>query len=78
MKNLNLNLKIVPVVGQIPAQPSAEENTLVQVATGHQGHFVPVIGSFDDNAMFCLEVQDTSLAPNFAKGDFLEIGRAHV
>jgi phage repressor protein C with HTH and peptisase S24 domain len=68
--NVDLKLKIVPIVGQIPAQPSEYNNQVVQIATGYKDQFVPVFGS-DDNAMFCLCVEDNSMAPNFTKSDLL-------
>ncbi len=70
-KNLNLKLQIVPVVGQIPAQPSEYNNRLTQVATGYKDQFVPVLGDTEDSAMFCLCLEDNTMAPNFVKGDFL-------
>jgi SOS-response transcriptional repressor LexA len=70
-KNLNLKLQIVPVLGQIPAQPSEYNNRLTQVATGYKDQFVPVLGDTEDSSMFCLCVEDNTLAPNFVKGDYL-------
>ncbi len=71
MSDLNLKLKIVPIVGQIPAQPSEYNNQLMQVSTGYRDQFVPILGDFDDSALFALCVEDNSMAPNFVKGDFL-------
>ena len=70
-KDLSLKLKIVPVVGEIPAQPTEYNNRLAQTSTGHKDEFVPVLGEFDDNSMFCLQVSDNLMAPNFIKGDYL-------
>lgn len=70
-KDLNLKLKIVPVVGEIPLQPSEYNNRLTQISTGYKDQFVPVLGEIDDSSMFCLQVQDNAMAPNFVKGDFL-------
>lgn len=70
-QNLNLKLKIVPIVGEIPAQPSEYNNRVTQVATGFKDQFVPVLGDIDDSAMFSLCVGDNTLAPNFVKGDYL-------
>lgn len=70
-KDLNLKLKIVPVVGEIPAQPSEYNNRITQVSTGYKDQFVPVLGDVEDDAMFCLHVQDNALASNFVKGDYL-------
>ncbi len=69
---LNLKLKIVPVVGEIPTQPSEFNNQATQVATGFKDQFVPVITN-EESPMFCLNVQDSSYAPNFVKGDLLII-----
>lgn len=70
--NFDIKLKIVPVVGEIPVQPSEYNNQAMQLATGYKGQFVPVISS-EDSAMFCLCVQDGMYAPHFIKGDFLII-----
>lgn len=70
-KDLSLKLKIVPVVGEIPAQPTEYNNRVVQTATGHKDEFVPVLGDIDDSSMFCLQVDDSLMAPNFVKGDYL-------
>ena len=70
-KNLNLNLKIVPVVGQIPEHPSEYNNSMLQVSTGYKDQFVPVLGDFNDSSMFCLQIEDNVMAPNFIKGDYL-------
>jgi len=72
-KNLNLKLQIVPVVGQIPAQPSEINNRSIQTTSGYKDQFVPVLGDIESNAMFCLCVEDNSMAPNFVKGDYLVI-----
>lgn len=74
-QQVNIQLKIVPVVGQIPSQPSAYNNQVMQQATGFKDEFVPVIGS-DDEGMFCLKIEDNSMAPKFVKGDYLIISPA--
>ncbi len=71
----SLKLKIVPVTGDIPSSPSAYNNQLCQVSTGHKNSFVPVFGS-DDDAMFCYHVADSAMTPRFAKGDHLIISPA--
>lgn len=68
----HLQLKIVPIVGQIPSQPSEYNNRMMQLATGYKDQYIPVFGC-DDNAMFCLSVEDSAMAPNFVKGDQLVI-----
>lgn len=68
--DVDLQLKIVPVVGDIPSNPSPYNNQLMQVTTGHKDVFVPVSNSSDDS-MFCYFVGSNSMAPNFVKGDYL-------
>jgi SOS-response transcriptional repressor LexA len=75
ISTLNLKVKIVPVVSEIPAQPSAFNNQIVQVKNGYSDQFVTVIG-VDDDSMFCLAVDDSSMAPNFVKGDLLIVSPA--
>ncbi|MBD3273577.1 helix-turn-helix domain-containing protein [Candidatus Dependentiae bacterium] len=67
---VNLQLKVVPVVGEIPANPSAYNNQMIQVTSGFKDVFVPVFNK-DDDAMFCLHVKNNSMAPKFVKGDYL-------
>ena len=69
-KKVDLKLKVVPVLTEIPSQPNEYNNRVLQVACGNKEKFAPVIGS-DDKAMFCYQVQDSSLAPRFLKGDCL-------
>lgn len=66
----SLQVKVIPVVGEIPSNPSAHNNKLVQLTTGYKDEFVPTFGS-DDDSMFALCLEDSSLAPNFVKGDYL-------
>ncbi len=67
---VDLQLKIVPVVGEIPANPSAYNNQMIQVTSGFKDVFVPVFNRTDD-AMFCLNVKNNSMAPKFVKDDYL-------
>jgi len=69
-KKVDLKLKVVPVVSEIPSQPTGCNNRLLQVAAGNKDKFVPVVGSDDDN-MFCLQIEDNSMSPMFIKGDYL-------
>jgi phage repressor protein C with HTH and peptisase S24 domain len=70
--NIDIALKVVPVVGQIPSHPTAYNNQVIQQSTGYSEEFVPVIGS-QDEGMFCFKVEDSSMAPRFVKGDLLII-----
>jgi SOS-response transcriptional repressor LexA len=74
-ENIDLKLKVVPIVTEIPSQPSEKTNRMLQIAGGNGQSFVPVFGS-DDDAMFCIEVEDNSMNPRFSKGDFLIISPA--
>jgi SOS-response transcriptional repressor LexA len=67
---VDLQLKIVPVMGDIPSNPSPYNNQLMQVTTGYKDIFVPVFNSTDES-MFCFCVENNSMAPNFVKGDYL-------
>ena len=68
--NVDLQLKIVPVMGDIPSNPSPYNNQLMQVTTGYKDVFVPVSSSTDES-MFCLQIENNGMAPNFVKGDYL-------
>ncbi len=68
--NVDLQLKVVPVMGDIPSNPSPYNNQLTQVTTGYKDVFVPVSNSTDDS-MFALCVENNAMAPNFVKGDYL-------
>jgi len=70
--SVDLQVKVIPVVGEIPSSPSAHNNKLVQLTTGHKGEFIPTFGS-DDDSMFALHLQDNALSPSFIKGDYLII-----
>lgn len=68
--DLELQVKVVPVVGEIPSNPSPYNNQLMQITTGYKDVFVPVFNSVD-NAMFALCVENNAMAPMFVKGDCL-------
>lgn len=68
--NVELRVHVVPVVGEIPSNPSPYNNQLMQVTTGYKDIFVPVLNT-SDNAMFSLCVENNLLAPTFVKGDYL-------
>lgn len=68
----DVQVKVVPVVGEIPAHPSEYNNQVAQLSSGYKGVFVPVFNTSDEN-MFCLCIEDSSLAPRFVKGDMLVI-----
>lgn len=67
-----IDIKIVPVVGEIPSHPTEYNNQVTQVATGYKGVFVPVFESKDEG-LFCFCVEDNSMSPRFAKGDLLVV-----
>ena len=65
-------VKVVPVVGEIPSEPSAYNNHLLQVETGFENSFVAAFNS-DDEDMFCLQITNNDMAPRFTLGDQLLI-----
>lgn len=65
-------VKIVPVVGDIPSEPSSYSNHILQVETGFENNFVAAFNT-DDEEIFCLQISDDELAPRFFKGDQLII-----
>jgi SOS-response transcriptional repressor LexA len=67
---VNLQLKIVPVMGDIPSNPSPYNNQLMQVTTGYKDVFAPVFNTNDDS-MFCLCIENNIMAPIFLKGDYV-------
>jgi SOS-response transcriptional repressor LexA len=75
LAQLSLKLKLIPVVGQIPSQPSPTNNQIIQQTTGYKDQFVSVI-DLDDDAAFCLKLEDNSLAPAFVRDDLLIISPA--
>lgn len=70
--DVELKVQIVPVVGDIPSNPSPYNNQLMQVTTGFKDIFVPVLNC-TDAAMFALSIENNLLAPTFVKGDRLII-----
>ena len=67
---IDLQLKIVPAVGDIPSNPSPYNNQVIQVTTGYKDVFLPVFNNKDD-AMFAFCVENNLMAPRFIKGDLL-------
>ena len=70
--DLQLKVQIVPVVGDIPSNPSPYNNQLMQLTTGFKDIFVPVLNS-TDTSMFAFSLASNQLAPTFDKGDLLII-----
>lgn len=69
---VQLKVEIVPVVGDIPSNPSPYNNQLMQLTTGFKDVFVPVLNA-SDSSMFALSLASNQLAPTFDKGDLLVI-----
>ncbi len=69
---LQLKVQVVPVVGEIPSNPSPYNNQLMQTTTGFRDQFVPVLNT-NDPAMFALYLNNNQLSPVFDKGDLLII-----
>lgn len=70
--DVELKVQVVPVVGEIPSNPSPYNNQLMQVTSGHKDEFVPVL-NVNDSAMFCFSIENNLMAPAFVKGDLLII-----
>lgn len=69
----SIKVAIVPVMGQIPTEPSEYNNQVTQETTGYKGKFVPVAVREENKAMFCLALEDNSMNPKFSKGDLLVV-----
>lgn len=68
--DVELKVQVIPVVGEIPSNPSPYNNQLMQTTTGYKDVFVPTLNS-NDAAMFALGIDNNLLAPAFVKGDLL-------
>jgi phage repressor protein C with HTH and peptisase S24 domain len=68
--DVELKVQIVPVMGEVPSNPSPYNNQLMQITTGYKDVFIPVLNA-TDSAMFALCVDSNILAPSFVKGDYL-------
>ena len=73
--SVDLQLKVVPVMTQIPSNPSPYNNQLEQSMSGFSDIFIPVL-NFTDDSLFCLLVENNSMAPNFSKSDYIIISPA--
>jgi len=70
MSDVELKVQVVPVVGEIPSNPSPYNNQLMQVTTGYKDVFIPVLNT-NDPSMFALCVSSNAMASTFVKGDYL-------
>ena len=68
--DVELKVQVVPVVGEIPSNPSPYNNQLMQITTGFKDVFIPVLNT-TDSSMFSLCVGSNAMAPTFVKGDYL-------
>ena len=68
--DVELRVQVVPVVGEIPSNPSPYNNQLMQITTGFKDIFVPVLNA-NDGSMFSLCIENNLMAPAFVKGDNL-------
>ena len=68
--DVELKVQIVPVVGDIPSNPSPYNNQLMQITTGYKDIFIPVLNT-TDSSMFALCIDHNLMAPTFVKGDCL-------
>lgn len=70
--DVQLRLGVIPVVGDIPSNPSPYTNQLMQITTGYKDVFIPTLNS-TDGSMFALVVDSNNMAPFFYKNDLLLI-----
>lgn len=70
--DVDLRVQVIPVLGEIPSNPSPYNNQLMQVTTGYKDQFLPVLNT-NDVSMFALCVENNGMSPYFVKGDFLII-----
>lgn len=70
--DVQVQVQIVPIVGEIPSHPSPYNNQLMQVTTGCKDMFVPIINR-NDAGMFAFVLTTNILAPTFEKNDILII-----
>ena len=70
--DISLRLGVIPVVGDIPSNPSPFTNQLMQTTTGYKDIFIPTL-NVTDTSMFALVVDSNSMAPIFVKNDLLLI-----
>ena len=68
-KTSDLNkVRIVPVLSEIPSEPSVYNNQKIQIASGLEGVYVATF-NIDDEDAFCYQVGDASMSPRFSQGD---------
>lgn len=68
--DIKLNVQVVPVMGEVPSNPSPYNNQLMQITTGYKDIFVPALNT-SDNSIFALCVENNLMSPTFVKGDCL-------
>lgn len=69
---VQLRLGVIPVVGEIPSNPSPYTNQLMQTTSGYKDVFVASVNS-SDPSLFALVVDSNNYAPFFNKNDLLVI-----
>lgn len=61
---------MVPLMRDIPANPSPHNNEVMQITSGMRGEFIPALG-FHDPDMFCVVLDNNNMKPIFVRGDYL-------
>ncbi len=69
---VTLEATAVPVLGDIPSNPSPYNNQLMQVTTGYKDVFAPMFNT-NDASIFALCIENNAMAPFVVKGDYLII-----
>jgi len=69
---IDLKVQVIPVMTDVPSNPSPYNNQLTQVTSGCKDMFVPVLHG-NDPSMFALLLNNNQLSPTFEKSDILII-----
>jgi len=69
---VKLEASAVPVMSEIPTNPSPYNNQIMQMTTGYKNEFLPVFNTTDPS-IFALHLEHNTMAPTFVKGDYLII-----
>lgn len=70
--DIELKLDLIPVMGDIPSNPSPYNNQLMQTTTGYKDVFISGLNLVDPS-IFALAIDSNSMAPTFSKGDLVVI-----
>ena len=70
--DVQLKLGVIPVVGDIPSNPSPYTNQLMQTTSGYKDIFISTLNCLD-SSMFALVIDNNNMMPMFYKNDLVII-----